>query len=106
MQISQFIEWIEMNNIKQRSINGFWNYLDSYKKEEQEEYNQFIKGKNPSAFEIQIKQISLTISYEFDNAVNLVSSDVSIKDKEEEIGQYTAVYTTDGDDFDDYLKLY
>jgi hypothetical protein len=106
INISHFTEWIEKNNIKKRSIDGYWNYFNNYRKEEPEEFEQLLAGKDPLSFELEIKQISLTISYEFDNEVNLVSSDVIIKHKGEEIGLYTAVFTTNGDGFDDYLKFY
>lgn len=105
MNTEKFQKWIAKNNINERTKQGFWNYMENYKKEEPEEFVELFGDMDMNLVKINISKISLTINYRFDEIIKYVSAFIDIKYEEEELGMYESVYSLDGDDLDDYLRI-
>ncbi|MGX8796055.1 hypothetical protein ACR6HW_08220 [Fusibacter sp. JL298sf-3] len=54
---------------------------------------------------ITISKVSLTVNYRFDEPITFVSAFADIEYEGEEIGEYESLYSLDGDELDDYLRL-
>lgn len=79
--------------------------MKNYKKEEPEEFSEVFSNVNMDFLEISIGKVSLTVNYRFDEPIIVVSAFADIEYENEEIGVYESLYSLDGDDLDDYLKL-
>ncbi|HDK7166221.1 TPA: hypothetical protein PTV44_000024 [Clostridium botulinum] len=105
MNTEEFKNWIAINNIIERTKNGFWNYIENYKREEPDEFSEVFSNVDVNFVEINISKISLTISYRFDEPIKFVSAFIEIEYKGEELGVYESLFSLDGDDLDDYLRI-
>jgi len=101
----EFQSWISLNNIIERTKRDFWNYIENYRSEESEEFLEVFSNVNMDYLEISISKVSLTINYRFDEPITFVSAFVDIEYEDEEIGEYESLYSLDGDDLDDYLRI-
>lgn len=105
MNTEEFQSWISLNNIIERTKRDFWNYIENYRSEEPEEFLEVFSNVNMDYLEISISKVSLTINYRFDEPITFVSAFVDIEYEDEEIGEYESLYSLDGDDLDDYLRI-
>lgn len=105
MNTEEFQSWISLNNIIERTKRDFWNYIENYRSEESEEFLEVFSNVNMDYLEISISKVSLTINYRFDEPITFVSAFVDIEYEDEEIGEYESLYSLDGDDLDDYLRI-
>lgn len=101
----EFQNWISLNNIIERTKRACWNYIENYRKEEPEEFSEIFSNVNMDSLEISISKVSLTVTYRFDEPITFVSAFADIEYEDEEIGVYESLYSLEGEDLDDYLKL-
>lgn len=105
MNTEEFQNWISLNNIVERTKKSFWNYVENYRNEESDEFSEVFSNVNMDFLEITISKVSLTVNYRFDEPIIFVSAFADIKYEDGEIGEYESLYSLDGDDLDDYLRL-
>ncbi len=105
MNTEEFQNWISLNNIIERTKRAFWNYIENYRSEEPEEFSKVFNNVNMDSLEISISKVCFAINYRFDEPITFVSAFVDIEHEDEEIGVYESLYSLDGDDLDDYLRI-
>ncbi|MFJ5718255.1 hypothetical protein [Neobacillus sp. NPDC093127] len=94
-------QWYKKHNIEQRSINGFWTYLDNWRKED-EDFDFDYGEMDSRLIELDVHKIQFTHLFDYDDFIDVI---LRIYYNEEHIGSYKSVYTLDGEDEDDILKF-
>ena len=105
MNTEEFQNWITINNIVERTKKGFWNYMGNYKKEEPGEFAEIFSNIDMNLVETNISKISLTINYRFDEVIKYISAYIDIEYEGEEVATYESLFSLDGDDLGDYLRI-
>ncbi|MFL1676360.1 hypothetical protein ABEV00_00550 [Paenibacillus thiaminolyticus] len=105
MNTEEFQNWVSINNIIERTKKGFWIYMENYKQEEPDEFSEVFGNVDLNFVEINISKISLTINYRFDEPIKFVSAFIDVEYGGEELGVYESLFSLDGDDLDDYLRI-
>jgi hypothetical protein len=101
MNSEMLIQWYKKHNIEQRSINGFWTYLDNWRKENED--FDFDNGDMDSRLiELEVHKIQFTHIFDYDDFIYVI---LLIDYNGEHIGSYKSVYKLDGEDEDDFLKF-
>jgi hypothetical protein len=95
------IQWYKKHNIEQRSINGFWTYLDNWQKED-EDFDFDYGEMDSRLIELDVHKIQFTHIFDYDDFIYVI---LWIYYNEEYIGLYKSVYTLDGEGEDDILKF-
>ena len=104
MNTEELRNWIDEYNIKERTVKGFWGYIRSYKAEEPQEFKDVYKDIELDLIDVEIKKVALIVNYSFDEFAEYIVSYLDINHNGEEIAEYEAVFTLDGEDMDDFLK--
>jgi len=100
-------ELIEKNVCVPRTINGFWQTLENYRKESPEEYKSIFGEENAEAtIELHDRIISLAVRGSFsDNYIHLVVA-YHFYFKKNNTGLYKMVFSLDGDVVDDMFYFH
>jgi len=105
MDSNSLKEWGEKNNVINRTIEGFWEYISNWEKEHPDEFHDLFMGKlDRRLIKLEIKSIQLTHIF---NYSDFVYCNISIYLLEDyiSIGNYKMVFTLDGEIEDDILDL-
>lgn len=105
MNTNELQSWVTINHIVERTHNSFWSYLENYKKEEPDEFRELFENINFDFLDVNINKISLTISYRFDEPISFVSAFLEVLHEGEEVCMYESLFSLDGSDLDDYLRM-
>jgi hypothetical protein len=101
MNSDMLIQWYKEHNIEHRTTNGFWTYLDNWRKEDTD--FDFDYGEMDSRLiELEVHKIQFTHIFDYDDFIYVF---LKIYYNDDYIGTYKSVYTLDGDDEDDILKF-
>lgn len=103
--VEELENWIIEKNIIERVKSGFWRYIDNYRSDDFEEFENVFKNIDVKCLKIQICKIGLIVNYSFDEPVKYVLVESEIEYNEEDVGIYKSIFLTDGSDMDDYLKI-
>ncbi|MCX7924106.1 MAG: hypothetical protein N3B21_19165 [Clostridia bacterium] len=95
-------EWIETNNIEQKTIQGFWKYVNNRKKELDDDTADVLNFIELNNIRLEIKKASLSVIYNYGDFVSLL---IDIYFKEHYIGSYESIFTLSGEYADDFLKI-
>lgn len=106
MKMDELENWIIDNNIIERTKLGFWRYIDNYRNDAPKEFEEDFKNIDINFLKIEISKIGLIINYRFDDHIQFVLAQIEIESNEKEIGVYEFVFSLDGSDMDDYLRMY
>ena len=102
----QYIEaWCEEYKIVDRCVEGFWKHFESYVSEHSNEFSETFQ-KEPEEVTIALDKIYLCLNYYVDYGKPTIQIDFHILLKDEQIGWYREIYSTDGEFMDDcfYIK--
>ncbi|MDQ0172400.1 hypothetical protein [Paenibacillus tundrae] len=86
-------------------IEGFWYYLNNYKEDHPEDFNKDFSNVGIDLISIKVTTISLTLNFRYDEIVEYVTCFLMIEYEGEEIGEYESLFTLNGEDLDDYLRI-
>jgi hypothetical protein len=101
MNSEMLIQWYKKHNIEQRTINGFWTYLDNWRKEDEDfdfEYGEM----DSRLIELVVDKIQFTHVFNYDDFIYVL---LRIYYNEDYIGKYKFVYSLDGEAEDDILNF-
>lgn len=104
MNTFELRNWIENNNVEEKTKIKFWNYLNNYLKEEPELFYDQFGNIDKQLIEVKVTKIALTIvnwPYDFLNDCVISYADVIYED--ERIAVYKLVFNLVGEVIDDYL---
>jgi hypothetical protein len=102
MNIEAFKELIALHKIEERTIQGFWGLINNTKINDDDELEDLFNSINKSWLELIIHKISLAIIYDYSE---FIEAELRIYLKDTYIGSYLCVFTLDGEDADDILRL-
>ncbi|MEH7348252.1 hypothetical protein [Gottfriedia acidiceleris] len=115
MDTNNLRKWSVENSVEQRTIKGFWENINSYKEEDEEEFQEnFGTDFDELQLTVDLKGVSLhidqwdntktyeTISYGFDFIVSLIP----IVYKNKHLGNYKMLFTLKGEIFDDFFIIF
>lgn len=105
MNTDELLNWVSTNDIIERANKAFWSYMENFKMEEPDEYRELFKNVDLNFLKTNIGKISLTISYRFDEPISFVSVFIEITHEEEELCVYESLFSLDGSELDDYLRM-
>ncbi|MGW7162425.1 hypothetical protein [Paenibacillus sp. LK1] len=105
MNTDELLNWASTNDIIERAKKAFWSYMENYKMEEPDEYRELFNNVDLNLLDTNISKISLTISYRFDEPISFVSVFIEIIYEEEELCIYESLFSLDGSELDDYLRM-
>jgi hypothetical protein len=109
MNTNELRKWAEKHDIEKKTIDGFWQYINSYEKEEDEPF--FHSDVDKSQLVINLNGVGLFIdawnkdSY-FQYGFDFIISYLPVIYQEEELGTYKLYFTLDGEIFDDRFSPY
>jgi hypothetical protein len=95
-------EWVKLNNIENRSIERFWEYVNMYIQEIEDENSNTLKYINLKLMKVNLYKVSLSAIYNHSDVIN-VFLDISYCDKH--IGIYEIVYTIRAEQIDEFLTF-
>lgn len=102
MNTNELKKWIKDNNIEERTINGFWEYIKNYCQEVEDDVTDILNYIDINLLKIELRKASLSIIYNYTDVVN-VYLDIFFNDKC--IGFYEMVFTLTGEVTDDFFKV-
>jgi hypothetical protein len=103
MNIEAFKALIALHKIEERTIQGFWGLINNTKiNHDDDELEDLLNSINISWLELIIHKISLAIIYDYSE---FIEAELRIYLKETFIGSYLCVFTLDGENADDILRL-
>jgi hypothetical protein len=104
MNANSLIEWVNKHNAKSRTILGFWEYFNTWRKEDRSEYLDTFHGKLHDEF-IQVleNQINLKLRFYMEEAI--IAYTVDILYLNEPIGTYVMEFLLNGEIEDEYLDF-
>lgn len=111
MNSNELKKWVIENNIRQRTIEGFWRCFENYKLEEPDEYNEYFGLFDKVALTLWMDKIALKIMNwdAFDEKYNetqeFVEAYLKLEYKNKDIGYYSLLFNYSGESFDDYFVL-
>ncbi|ODG93445.1 hypothetical protein BED47_03930 [Gottfriedia luciferensis] len=101
MNSEMLIQWYKKHNIEDRTINGFWTYLDNWRNEDSDFEFEF-GDLDKRLIELEVKKIQFTHIFNYNDFIYVL---LWIYYNDENIGSYKSVYTLDGESEDDILNF-
>lgn len=102
MNIAGFKEIIVKHKIEERTLEGFWRWINNSKKEDDDELGDILNSINNSWIQLEIHKISLAIIY---NYSEFIEAELRIYFKDTYIGSYLCMFTLNGEDADDIMRF-
>lgn len=93
-------KWIKRNNIESRSIERFWEYINMYIEEIEDETSNTLKYMDFKLVKVNLYKVSLSIIYDRNEVINVF---LDILYGEIHIGRYEIVYTISAEFTDEFL---
>lgn len=106
MDTGKLKQWAKEHNIETRAKESFWNYMNAFRKEEPEQFEKEFGQYNWDKIEVAYAQISMSVSYLYDDPLDFVAVYLDIYEADEDddriyIGVYKCFFSFDGECFDD-----
>lgn len=95
-------QWYVDYNIEKRTIDGFWKYFNNYRNKEIYDFEDDFGEIDDRLIELNVSKIQFTVT--FDNG-DFVYAILNIYYNSEYIGLYKSIYTLNGEDADDLIRL-
>lgn len=111
MDSTAFKKWIIDNDIRRRTIEGFWECFESYKLEEPNEFNKYFQNFDKKLLILYNYQVVLKIKEwdefieEYDENIEYVEAYIKMIYKDEYIGYYSLLFNFSGEIFDGYFVI-
>ena len=87
-------------------MQSFWEYLNNYKKEEPNEYNEYFNDIDLDKITLLRNKVSYNVNFIGDDFYDNITMLFRILYNDLEIGYYRIEYDLDGTETDDILKIY
>lgn len=99
--------WLSKFNIKEMVMNDLKSYLESFKKEEIEDYEDFFDGIDVNKIVYEFHSVSYSINtwYSGGEERKYISAKVTLDYEENGFAEYIAIYGLDGQFLDDYFRM-
>ncbi|MEW9674271.1 hypothetical protein [Ammoniphilus sp. 3BR4] len=104
MDTKSLQKFIQEHDVFQRTIKGFWHYLNTWKAKDQSDFEKCFSGIDFNSLKVKVKKVSLTINYRYDEPLEYVQSYASVVHNDEEIAVYHFLLTLEGEYDDDVLS--
>ncbi|AZK44931.1 hypothetical protein EIM92_00930 [Paenibacillus lentus] len=88
-----------------KAVKGFWNHVNSWKKEEPASFLEAFKTFDISVVKLERERIALVINYRFDHPIEYVQATLNVILDERLIAQYHYLSTLEGEVMDDVLSF-
>ena len=103
MNTTSLIEWVQTNNIIERTEKGFKNYLENWKKDDRSDFFGTFNGKsNLKLLKTELRSIQLTYVSGYSD---FVYCNLRILFLGNDIGDYRMVFSLDGESDDDLIHF-
>lgn len=106
MNTKELKDFESRENVFEKTIAGFWVYVNSWKEEEPEEFFEAFNTMDISRVELEKESVSLVINYRFDEPIEYVQTTLNVNFNEALIAQYHYLQTFDGEVMDDVLSFF
>jgi hypothetical protein len=108
MNTTELRAWVVKHDVEKRTIDGFWEYINTFEQEENETY--FDADVDKSKLELNLNRIGLFIDAWSEDAYtqygfDYVISYLPVVYNEEVLGHYKLFFKLDGDTFDDTFSI-
>ncbi len=105
--MKSFIQnWLKKNLVLENCMQSFWEYLNNYKKEEPNEYNEYFNDIDLDKITLLRNKVSYNVNFIGDDFYDNITMLFRILYNDLEIGYYRIEYDLDGTETDDILKIY
>ncbi|MFL0248843.1 hypothetical protein ACJDT4_00290 [Clostridium neuense] len=101
-------QWLKKHDIKKMVMKNLKFYLDEYKKDDEEDFNDFFKDVVFGDVKYEFHSVAYVInSWHMDgeDERKYISAKVRLEYEETTFAEYEAIYDLDGKGEDDYLRL-
>ncbi|MDY8025664.1 hypothetical protein [Paenibacillus polymyxa] len=88
-----------------KSISGFWNYVNSWKIEEPEEFYEAFNTFDLSSLVLEKWKIALVVNYRYDEPIQYVQTMLNVVFQEKSFAEYRLLQKLNGDVMDDGLSF-
>jgi nicotinic acid phosphoribosyltransferase len=106
LNINEIKKWAKKHNIEERTKKDFFEFLDNYKLECSDEYQEIFSNISKKDLKLQIHKVSLNLGNWPECSYNTISVSMWIFYKEKQLANYKALYTLDGEDEDDFFEVF
>ncbi|WP_114384135.1 hypothetical protein [Paenibacillus prosopidis] len=89
----------------EESKKGFWNWINSWKEDDPEDYFELFGNEDISSIELTNERIALVINYRFDTPIEFIQTTLNVIYKEDLIAQYHYMQDFNGEVMDDVLSF-
>lgn len=96
MNANTLIEWVNKHDAKNRTISGFWEYFNKWRKEDRSEYLDTFQGKLHDEF-IQVLENQINLKLRFYNDDVIITYSVDIVYLKRVIGTFVMEFSLDGE---------
>ncbi|WP_219837625.1 hypothetical protein [Paenibacillus sp. R14(2021)] len=96
---------MDEKNPFEEAKKGFWNWINSWKKDDQEDYFVLFGDEDISLIELTRERIALVINCRYDTPVEFVQTTLNVIYKEGLIAQYHYMQNFHGEALDDVLRF-
>lgn len=101
-------QWLKKHDIKKMVMKNLKFYLDEYKKDDEEDFNDFFKAVVFEKIKYEFHSVAYVInSWHMDEGDErkYISAKVRLEYEETTFAEYEAIYDLNGEGEDDYLRL-
>lgn len=106
MDTSELKQWFIYNNIENRTIEGFWGYFHNYRDEDiydfEDAFGDAFGDIDERLIKVKVNKVQLTHIFKHGD---FIYSILNVYFMEDYFGEYKSVFTLDGEDEDDILRL-
>lgn len=102
MNRDELEKWIKDNEIQKKLIDGFWSYVENYKKEIKDATTDILNSIDPKCVNLKLHKVSHSLILGYDEFMDVF---LRIYYYEDYIATYKAVFTLSGEDADDFLNF-
>lgn len=106
MDVEGLKEFVRNYNLEERSVVGFWNYFNNFKKEHKDEFDDTFPDFNSDEMELSIGTVALRITNWPEDGYNHVVVTVELHYKKQYAGRYSIEFSLTGEVEDDHLSLF
>lgn len=105
MDTGQIKKFVYEKKPFERAMVGFWDWIDSWEKDDPEDYYEVFGNEDMSSIELTKERIALVINYNFDTPIEFIQTTINVLYKNDLIAQYHYMQDFDGEVLDDILSF-
>ncbi len=102
IELRKFVD--EKNPFEEAKV-GFWNWINSWKEDDLEDYFELFGNEDISSIELTKERIALVINCQFDTPVEFIQTTLNVIYKESLIANYHYMQDFNGKVIDDVLSF-